>query len=160
MVALSEEQIRVKQELIKVLKREINYLRELSSSVSQEQQMILENNTKQIGSVIAEREELLTNLVKVREKRIIEERSYTELMNAKASEDQEIQVYFDQVSELLKRMHNQTFRNSYLLKSKVLFARDLFEKVQPKVNNLTYSSKGTKQKKEKVSTVTIINKEV
>ncbi|MCH1429962.1 MAG: flagellar protein FlgN [Chlamydiales bacterium] len=160
MVALSEEQVRVKQELIQVLKREINYLRELSSSVSQEQQMILENNTKQIGSVITEREELLTNLVKVREKRIIGERSYTELMNAKASEDQEIQVYFDQVSELLKRMHNQTFRNSYLLKSKVLFARDLFEKVQPKVNNLTYSSKGTKQKKEKVSTVTIINKEV
>ncbi|NCF71014.1 MAG: hypothetical protein GWP59_04850 [Chlamydiales bacterium] len=160
MVALSEEQIRVKQELIQVLKREINYLRELASSVSQEQQMILENNTKQIGSVIAQREDLLTNLVKVREKRIIEERSYTELMNAKASEDQEIQVYFDQVSELLKRMHNQTFRNSYLLKSKVLFARDLFEKVQPKVNNLTYSSKGTKEKKEKVSTVTIINKEV
>jgi flagellar biosynthesis/type III secretory pathway chaperone len=160
MIASNNDYTKVKEQLVVILKKEISYLSELSSSVSQEQQVILENDTQRLSGIIQERESLLVELVKIREKRIVEEKRFNSLSDSIEAEGQEVNLYLDQVKELLQRMHNQSFRNSYLLKKKVLFARDLFEKIQPKVNNLTYSSKGLRNKKEKVSTVTIINKEV
>lgn len=153
-----------KARLIALLEKEIRLLRELVDSVYIEQHKILESKTSEVAEIVKARELILVELVKAREERIELNKEVEELKNTIVKDDEfidnEIAVYFEQINELLKRTHKQAFSNSYLLKNKVLFVRELFEKLQPKNTEPLYSSKGVKKNREKVSTLTLINKEV
>lgn len=159
------------------MEKEVRLLRELLSSTEAEQNALLMNASQEVMRLVQPREALLDRLTQMHNERNvivqkiesllqkeenipIEESEFLSILDHPLVTNSELQVLKQQMVSLLERMNTNNFRNSYLLKNKVLHTRDLFSRLQPKKINTTYGLDGCKKPASKLPGAAVINKEV
>lgn len=162
--------------LKETMEREVGILREMLSSLRQEQQAIIHNDTDTVKAVSKDRETLIDALYRCREKRnrLMKQLKYTltetvdgdinkstleELLKDSPTGGCEILSLREQILSLVDNLKKQSERNSYLLENKVYLTKEMIRRLYPDNKNPTYSAQGTLAQKAK-TTVMVINREV
>ena len=170
----------LKGELRELMDREISILRELLSSMREEQQILVENRAEQLKHHMEKREPILKAMAEHREKRLelikelyislgheikegeeIDDKESLSILTEYASaESCGILVLRDQMLALLDELTSQTNRNNFLIENKLSTTKEFLTQLHPSDPNMTYGDKGTLKKKGTKTKVRIINQEV
>lgn len=168
----------VLQDLHATMSREVGVMRELLSSLVQEQTAILANNTEQLNTTLKAREPQMDALLDCRKRRcdlmravahgegpppLIDEDLSENTLDILHTHDNPdcsgILMLRDQILELIEKLQEQTDRNSYLIRNKVAMTKEMIRRLYPGSDNNTYGKDGTVAGS-KQCTVAIINREV
>ncbi|MCB1134631.1 MAG: flagellar export chaperone FlgN [Chlamydiia bacterium] len=151
MNAPAKDDKELQERLQKLMTREIGLMRELHSSMQQEQDSLLHSDTKRLQAVMQERETLVEVMLEVRNQRIdtlralatsigemdekqtelTEEACHAVLERFASEQSCEVLILRDQMLSLLEAMTTQVNRNSYLLQAKVKSTRQLIHRLNP-----------------------------
>ena len=168
----------IRKRLKEAMSREIPLMRELLSSLSQEQEAHLSNAPELLRSVIRQRELISEALTEARQARvdiiyeladlsgrdvqvdgeINEEKCFALIMEYAGSESCEILLLRDQMLALLEQLRTISARNNYLIQHKLDHTKNLLSSLQPHDPNTLYGVKG--RKRIRTATLPIVNQEV
>ncbi len=139
-----------------VMRREVAILRELLSSLHQEQQALIHGQAAAVREVHKSREALVEAMSEARSERL----DLIARLGEITAEHCEIVSLRAHLIELLDAVRLQTTRNNGLLENKVQMTHQIIHQLQPKDPNKTYGSKGLVKPSVKTATLTLINREV
>lgn len=159
--------------------REVRVMRELLGNMREEQDALLVSNPANLKRIMQEREPLMTMLLDCRTKRLntLQTIAHTQGIDANADYSLTPEAFEtlcqdahddgctilnlrEQIVALLTQVKKQSARNNYLIENKVAMTKELIRRLYPDDKQATYSKDGTVGQRNRVATVTIINKEV
>lgn len=169
----------IDKRLEKAMEEEVKTLRDVLTSVLDEQQAILANRTEDVRQSLGKRDRLLETIERLKQRRmlLIEELRHSvgnrydahnegsemqdllTLLHLYADDHPQISKLRDEVIQILQEVQVQTSRNSFLLKKKVDTTKTMLDELQPKTDHKTYSSDGSCKANAKRSNITLINRE-
>ena len=167
----------VQDEATNLMQRETVVMREILSSMIEEHDALLINDTAKLKSIIHAREKLVSLAGQLRNSRITKVKELLQLLgqevpgnghlndsvsldilfNSKKFESCEILCLRDQILALAERMAVQNDRNNYLIKSKISYTKELIYHLSLKNQCPTYDPNGAVNASKNVKTMTIIN---
>jgi flagellar biosynthesis/type III secretory pathway chaperone len=154
----------LENEMQQLMKRELLTIREILYNIKCEQKVLLENNTTLLQTILKQREELLDVLHKLHSKTSTLNSKIMQIKNEKTCFSSEFECSIatlkEQITNVNNEIKNQTKQNNKLIENKITFTKDLIQQLHPSESPPTYSSKGTLQTQKKITTLTLINKEV
>lgn len=162
--------------LQETMEREVGVLREILSSMRQEQQAIIHNDAELVKTISTDRESLINVLYRCREKRnkLMKQLTHTltaqmegdickstleEILKNSPTGGCEILSLREQILSLVDQLKKQGDRNSYLLENRVYLTKEMIRRLYPDNKNPMYSAQGTLAQRAK-TTVMVINREV
>ena len=173
----------LREEIILLMKQEIAIMRDILSSMQEEQEALLHNDTVRLKKVMEKQAPLVDQMMPIRQQRLERLKIVAESKGFPVENVEEVSIETqqelttssiwecigpewvsvlslrDQLVALLEALRDQAQKNNYLIQNKVSLTRQVVERLQEGSDSATYKLDGTYQKKAQTTTVTLINKE-
>ena len=154
----------LEKEIQKLMRKELLTMREILYNIKCEQKVLLENNTTLLKTILKQREELLDTLHKIHSKTSSLNSTIMKIKNKNTCFSSEFDCSITALKEQIIHINNeiklQTKQNNHLIENKITFTKNLIQQLHPSDSPPIYSSKGTLKPQKKITTLTLINKEV